>query len=70
MLRSELKRVKISSELSIKRQRRRIPLNGRFITVTGEPIFQQQATMSQQKGVGEEVEYDHEHEYHEDESED
>ena len=38
--------------------------------MAGAPLFQQRATMSQQKGDGEEVEYEHEHEYHEDESED
>ena len=70
MLRSELTRVKISSEPTIKRRRRRNPLIGRFITVAGAPLFQQRATMSQQKGDGKEVEYEHEHEYHEDESED
>ena len=71
MLRSELKWVKILSEPSIKRQRRCNPLIGGFISVAGAPLFQQRATMSQQKGDGGKVRfYEHEHEYHEDESDD
>ena len=70
MLRSELKWVKILSEPSIKRQRRCNPLIGGFISVAGAPLFQQRATMSQQKGGGDEAGYEHEHEYHEDELED
>jgi hypothetical protein len=69
MLRSELKRVKILSELSIKRQRRHNLLIGRFITVAGAPLFQQRATMSQQEGDSKEVGYEHAYEYNEDESE-
>ena len=59
------------SEPSIKRQRRRNPLIGRFITVAGAPLFKQRATMNQQKGDGDKVGFhEHEHEYNEDKSED
>ena len=60
----------MSAEPSIKRQRRLNPLIGRCITVAGVPLFQQRAMMSQQEGDGKEVRYEHEHEYHGDESDD